>query len=80
MRYQGTTDRIGEELRARRLVYARQYLYTYLDAGTVAPDDVRRAIPLHAAGLVRAEPENPYADLVRRLRDGAPDPDLEAYG
>jgi hypothetical protein len=79
MRYQGTTDRVSEDMRARRLVYTREYVNAYLDAGTVSADDVQRALPLHAAGLVRAEPENPYADLLRALCDGAPDPDLEAY-
>ena len=80
MRYQGAGDRILDELASGRLVYAREYLYAYLDAGTVSPGDIQRAIPLHAAGLVRAEPENPYIDLLRELRDGAPDPDLEGYG
>ena len=76
LRYQGSSPGDGPSRRDRRFQLARDYLHEYLDSSAVEVDTVERALPLHTAGLLRAEPQNPHAEELRRLSDGAIDADL----
>jgi aminoglycoside phosphotransferase (APT) family kinase protein len=73
LRYQGASSSESPGRRDDRFRLARDYLAAYLAGATVTADKVQRGLALHAASLLRAEPHNPHADELRRLRDGGTD-------
>jgi aminoglycoside phosphotransferase (APT) family kinase protein len=76
IRYQGASPAESATRRDSRFLLARGYLREYLTSSSVTADEVQRGLPLHAAGLLRAEPDNPHGDELRLLSDGGADADL----
>ena len=67
--FQGLGQAATPTLVDHRRAFARCYFEAYESHGPGVGKQVERCLPLHAAGLVRAEPVNVHASMLRAIAD-----------